>query len=174
MTGTTASRIAIRDGKIIWHVQTTPASSLGGIMTGAWEVEDPTPLLHDAVLLPVSGDDAVPGVPTTSLELIADAVHEEVLRLRQVVKEQVENNPSLKVLRIQDVVRPDPEELAQSFTGEPEARKAWSYAMAVAELVQQWAGLESQRRSRKYLQEDSGAEHRPLPVPTVSSGTAGK
>lgn len=174
MTGTTVSRIAIRDGKIIWHVQTTPASSLGGIMTGAWESEDPTPFLHDAVLLPVSADDAIPGVPSTSLDLLVDAVHREVLRLRQVVKVQVESNPSLKALRIPDVVRPDPEELAKSFTGEPQARRAWSYAMAVAELVQEWAGLESQRRSRKYLQEESGAEHRAMPVPTVSSGVAGK
>ncbi len=174
MSGDQPSRIAVRDGSIIWHVQVTPASSFGAIMTGAWKVEDPTSLLNDAVLLPVSAEDAVVGVPTTSLEMIVDACHQEVVRLREVVKAQVEKNPSLTALRIEDVVRPDPEELALSFSGEPEARRAWSYAMAVAELVQQWTVMESQRRSRKYLQEESGAELRPMPVPTAPLGLLSK
>lgn len=154
---------------VLWHVQTAPDAP-AGLLSGAWILsgDDVDPerladLLRDTVVLPV-GETDPGGHPATSLGRVHEAVGEEMARLRAHGKAQQETNKSLKLPRFDALVAPDTVELAESFRGEESAREAWSHATALADLVEQWHGVEAQRRSRKYLQEQFGAEVRPLPL----------
>ncbi|KQB87152.1 hypothetical protein [Corynebacterium lowii] len=135
------------DATVVWHVQTTVGDT--AVMSGAWIVEDPTDLLVDAVQVS-------PG--PKAVEELAEAIAAERERVREAASE------AIKGLRLDPLVVPDLDVLADTYQGEPMAQRAWVTATALAQLVQQWHTLETQRRSRKHLQEVFGKEIRPLPL----------
>ncbi|KQB84569.1 hypothetical protein [Corynebacterium oculi] len=132
---------------VVWHVQTTVGDT--ALMSGAWIVADPTDLLVGAVRV-------TPGEET--VRELARAINAERERIREACAETVTG------LRLDPLVEPDLDQLSASYQGEPAARRAWVTATALAQLVQQWHTLETQRRSRKHLQEVFGKEIRPLPL----------
>lgn len=147
----------------VWHVQTSPdAPSASGILSGAWllgpgEVDperlgDLTAHTH---VLDTDGD---------GLTVILRGVEKQLAEYKAAAKAAKEANPQLTLPRFDAPPTPDVEQLADAYRGAPEGRVAWAYATAVAELVEAWHTIESQRRSRKYLQEQFGAETRPLPL----------
>lgn len=135
------------DTTVVWHVQTTVGDT--AVMSGAWIVADPADLLVDTVQVS-------PG-PEVVRELAA-AMNEERERIRAACEGTVTG------LRLDPLVVPDLDQISATYQGEPAARRAWATATALAQLVQQWHTLETQRRSRKYLQEVFGKEIRPLPL----------
>ncbi|MCH6197290.1 hypothetical protein MHT86_07265 [Corynebacterium mastitidis] len=135
------------DATVVWHVQTTVGDT--AVMSGAWIVEDPADLLVGAVRVE-------PGAEV--VEDLARAISAERDRVREACEGAV------KGLRLDPLVVPDLGVLASAYQGEPIAQRAWVTATALAQLVQQWHTLETQRRSRKHLQEVFGREIRPLPL----------
>ncbi len=157
------------DTTVVWHVQTDPDTA-SGTLAGAWLVgpDDVDParfddLLVDTLVLPV-GDTDVGGREVVSLRGIADAMTRAVDEIKARAKAEKEANKTLTLPRLDAVALGDPAELAENFHGEEIGRAAWSTATALAELIGQWHTIESQRRSRKYLQEAFGADIRPLPL----------
>lgn len=158
------------DTTVLWHVQTRPDAP-AGVLSGSWilganEVapERMGDLLRDTVVLPVGETTLADECQTTTLRQIHDGIKAAVAEVRAYAKAAKENNKNYEAPRFEPVVLPDPGELADSFHGEESARHAWAHATALADLVEQWHAVESQRRSRKYLQEHFGAEIRPLPL----------
>ena len=144
------------DATIIWHVQTNPNGA--GVLTGAWITDDDEQadsLLRDADELPVGGG---------GLERIHQAIKDDIARLKAAAKAAKEANPSLTAPRFEAPGEPDVEKQADAFRGEEIARETWAHAVCAARLVEAWHSLESQRRVRKYLTEEFGADIRPLPV----------
>ena len=144
------------DATIIWHVQTDPNGA--GVLTGAWITDDKqqaASLLRDAHELLVGGD---------GLERIHQAIQDDITQLKAAAKTAKEANPSLTAPRFEVPAEPDVEKQAEAFRGEEIAREAWAHAVCAARLVEAWHSLESQRRMRKYLAEEFGADIRPLPV----------
>ncbi|AGS33710.1 hypothetical protein B841_01135 [Corynebacterium maris DSM 45190] len=144
------------DATIIWHVQTDPNGA--GVLTGAWITEDADDmdnLLSGTDQLPVGGD---------GLERIHQAIKDDIARLKTAAKAAKEANPSLTAPRFEVPGEPDVEKQADAFRGEEIARETWAHAVCAARLVEAWHSLESQRRVRKYLTEEFGADIRPLPV----------
>ncbi|MBC3186630.1 hypothetical protein H7347_08640 [Corynebacterium sp. zg-331] len=135
------------DATVVWHVQTTVGDT--AVMSGAWIVADPTDLLVGAVQV-------APG-PEAVSEL-ARAIDRE----RDAIRAACEG--TVTGLRLDPLMVPDLDQLAAAYHGESVARRAWVTATALAQLVQQWHTLETQRRSRKHLQEVFGREVRPLPL----------
>ncbi|MCZ9309876.1 hypothetical protein ACUY3K_02640 [Corynebacterium uberis] len=138
--------IAVVDGPVIWHVQTTGIDA--GILTGAWITEDPAvadSLLADAAAVIHPGDGTVERITATIEEALADYTRVDA------------------EARFAALDAPDTAELTQAYTGEPIAAQAWACATALASLISQWASYESARRARKKLQEAYGTEARELP-----------
>jgi len=147
----------------VWHVQTSPdAPSASGILSGAW-------LLGPADVDPGRLADLTAGTHVLEtggegLEEIRRGVKKQLAGYRAAAKAAKEANPQLTLPRFEAPPTPDVGQLAEAYHGAPEGRVAWAHAMAAAELVESWHTIESQRRSRKYLQEQFGAETRPLPL----------
>lgn len=150
----------------VWHVQTAAdGPSASGMLSGAWllgeggldlaKLED---LTAGATILPTDEDGL-------TLAQIHQGLVKQLAELKAAAKEAVAENSSLKLPRFEALSPPDVEKYRAAYRGEEEGRTAWSYAMATAELVEAWHGMESQRRSRKYLQAQFGADIRPLPLP---------
>ncbi len=135
------------EATVVWHVQTTVGDT--AVMSGAWIVADPTDLLVGAVQVR-------PGAE--AVRELAAAMNEERERIREACGDKVTG------LRLDPLVEPDLDQISAAYQGEPAARRAWVTATALAQLVQQWHTLETQRRSRKHLQEVFGKEIRPLPL----------
>lgn len=145
----------------VWHVQTAPDAP-AGVLSGAW-------LLGEGEVDPARLDDLTAGAYVLEaggdgLERIGGGVEKQRRAYQAAAKAAKEANPQLTLPRFDAPPTPDVEQLAAAYHGAPEGRLAWAYAMAAAELVAAWHTLESQRRSRKYLQEQFGAETRPLPL----------
>lgn len=167
---TTAHRvIAVVDKQeaatVVWHVQTDPAAP-AGVLSGAWVVgegevqaERLPDLLRDAVILSVAGEES-----QASLQQIHAGMTAALAQVRAHAKAEKEAGRNGDLPRFESLVLPDPEELKAGFHGTELAAAAWAHATALADLVEQWHTIESQRRSRKYLQEAFGAEVRPLPM----------
>ena len=119
----------------------------------------PTPSASDHAVLEQLGVDK-----QISVDAVIKAMEAELKRYKAVATEAKKNNPQLTLPRFEAIRTPDLGDITAGFHGEPEARDAWAYATAVAELVEQWNAIESQRKTRKYLQEEFGADVRPLPV----------
>lgn len=162
---------------VVWHVQTSPdAPSASGVLSGAWVLgaEEVAPgrladLLRGTVVLPVAevaaaAEELAPGRERTSLAGIAAAMKVSAEQVKQAAKEAKAANKALQLPALAPVNLPDPAELVENYHGEPIADRAWAYATAAAELVEQWHGLEGQRRGRRYLQERFGSAVRPLPM----------
>lgn len=151
------------DITVVWHVQTSPdAPSASGILSGAWllgagEV-DPDRLAD------LTADALVVHTGSDGLERIRRGVVRQLTEYRAAAKAAKEANPQLTLPRFEEPGEVDVEKLAESYHGAPEGRLAWAYATSAAELVEAWHTIESQRRSRKYLQEQFGAQVLPLPV----------
>lgn len=147
----------------VWHVQTDPdAPAASGMLSGAWLLgpgEVDASRLADLTVgthvLPTDGE---------GLRRIREAVESELTGLKAAAKAAKEANPQLTLPRFDTPADPDLGQLAEAYHGEPAGQTAWVHAMAVAELVEAWHTIESQRRSRKYLQEQFGAQTRPLPL----------
>ena len=151
------------DITVVWHVQTSPdAPSASGILSGAWllgagEV-DPDRLAD------LTADALVVHTGSDGLERIRRGVVRQLTEYRAAAKAAKEANPQLTLPRFEEPGEVDVEKLAESYHGAPEGRLAWAYATSAAELVEAWHTMESQRRSRKFLQEQYGAQVLPLPV----------
>ena len=130
---------------VVWHVQTAPDAAADA-------------LSGHAVLEQLGVDKRI------SVDAVIKAMEAELKRYKAVATEAKKNNPQLTLPRFEAIRTPDLDDITAGFHGEPEARDAWAYATAVAELVEQWNAIESQRKTRKYLQEEFGADVRPLPV----------
>lgn len=144
------------DATIIWHVQTDPNAA--GVLTGAWITENDTDtdsLLRGTDQLPVGGD---------GLERIHRAIKDDIAQLKAAAKAAKEANPTLTAPRFEQPGEPDVGKQTEAFRGEDVARDAWAHAVCAAQLVEAWHTLESQRRVRKYLTEEFGADVRPLPL----------
>ena len=162
---------------VVWHVQTAPDAAADAL-SGAWIFGDGTghsiaqaaDVVSGTVMLstPGTSDHAVLeqlGVDKQiSVDAVIKAMEAELKRYKVVAIEAKKNNPQLTLPRFEAIRTPDLDDITAGFHGEPEARDAWAYATAVAELVEQWNAIESQRKTRKYLQEEFGADVRPLPV----------
>lgn len=154
------------DTVVVWHVQTSAdGPSASGILSGAWILGDGEvdparldDLLTDATVLPTDGDGL-------TLEQIRQAIDDALAEITAAATAAKEANASLTLPRFTAPEQPDPAALAEAYRGEPVGRTAWTWAMAAADLVEAWHTIEGQRRSRKYLQEQFGAEIRPLPLP---------
>ncbi|MCS5478222.1 DUF6218 family protein [Corynebacterium sp. YIM 101645] len=148
---------------VVWQVQTAPDSP-SGIMSGAWllgpgEV-DPArmaDLTAGAHVLDVDGDGE-------ALRAIRVGVEKRLAEYKAAAKTAKEANPQLTLPRFDAPETVDLEQIATAYHGEPTGQRAWTYATALTELVEAWHTIESQRRSRKYLQERYGAEALPLPL----------
>ena len=126
---------------VVWHVQTSPdAPSASGILSGAWLLGAGE--VDPGRLADLTADAHVVHTGTDGLERIRRGVVTQLAEYRAAAKAA----------------------LAEAYHGAPEGRLAWAYATAAAELVEAWHTIESQRRSRKYLQEQYGAQVLPLPV----------
>lgn len=165
MSGHPVIVVVDRQGEttVVWQVQTSPDSP-SGIMSGAWllgpgEV-DPARLADLAAgahVLDVDEDGA-------ALRAIRAGVEKRLAEYKAAAKAAKEANPQLTLPRFDAPEPVDLEQLATAYHGEPAGQKAWTYATALAELVEAWHTIESQRRSRKYLQERYGAQTLPLPL----------
>lgn len=147
----------------VWHVQTSPdAPAASGLLSGAWLLGpgeiDPDrlgDLTADAHVLHTDGD---------GLAVIRAGVEKRLAEFKAAAKAAKEANPQLTLPRFEAPATVDLEQLAAAYRGEPAGRRAWAYATAVAELVEAWHTVDSQRRSRKYLQEQFGPDPLPLPL----------
>ena len=147
----------------VWHVQTSPdAPAASGLLSGAWllgpgEIAPDRlgDLTADAHVLRTDGD---------GLAVIREGVEKRLAGYQAAAKDVVEANPQLKPVRFDAPEAPDLEQLAAAYRGEPAGQRAWAHATAAAELVAAWHTIESQRRSRKYLQEKFGPDTLPLPL----------
>lgn len=165
MSGHPVIAVVDRQGEttVVWQVQTSPDSP-SGIMSGAWllgpgEV-DPARLADLTAgthVLDVDGDGA-------GLGAIRAGVEKRLAEYRSTAKAAKEANPQLTLPRFDAPETVDLEQIAAAYHGEPAAQRAWAYATALAELVEAWHTIESQRRSRKYLQEKFGPDTLPLPL----------
>ena len=165
MSGHPVIVVVDRQGEttVVWQVQTSPGSP-SGIMSGAWllgpgEVDPArlTDLTAEAHVLDVDGDGE-------ALRVIWAGVEKRLTEYRAAAKAAKEANPQLTLPRFDAPQPVDLGRLTTAYHGEPAAQRAWTYATALAELVEGWHTIESQRRSRKYLQERYGAETLPLPL----------
>lgn len=147
----------------VWHVQTAPdAPSAAGMLSGAW-------LLGPGEIDPQRLPDLIAGTHVLDTDgdgllVIGRGVEKRLAEYKAAAKAAVEANPQLKLPRFDTPEAVDLAQLATAYRGESAGQQAWSYATAVAELVEAWHTIESQRRSRKYLQEKFGAETLPLPL----------
>ena len=147
----------------VWHVQTSPdAPSASGILSGAWLLGAGE--VDPGRLADLTADAHVVHTGTDGLERIRRGVVRQLTEYRAAAKAAKEANPQLTLPRFEEPGEVDVEKLAESYHGAPEVRLAWAYATSAAELVEAWHTIESQRRSRKYLQEQYGAQVLPLPV----------
>lgn len=146
------------EGTVIWHVQTDHIAT--GILTGAWIATDE----QAATLLDGTTVVNLDGTGDTTLEGIRAALEADVATLKAAAKRAKAANSSLVVPRFDALPDTDPAELADGFHGEDIARDAWTYATALAELVEYFQQIESQRKSRKYLVEEFGEDTRPMPL----------
>lgn len=142
-----------RDADVVWHVHTAPDAP--GTLTGAWITDDGEPLLHGTVVLEVGSD---------QLDRMVAAVEQSVDELRARARNAKLASPSITLPRFDDLDRPDVAEIAETYHGEAAARDAWAHAVAVAQVVEYWHGVESARKMRKYLVDKGTAEARPIPL----------
>lgn len=147
----------------VWHVQTSPdAPSASGILSGAWLLG--VGEVDPGRLADLTADAHVVHTGTDGLERIRRGVVTQLAEYRAAAKAAKEASPQLTLPRFEEPGEVDVEKLAEAYHGAPEGRLAWAYATAAAELVEAWHTIESQRRSRKYLQEQYGVQVLPLPV----------
>lgn len=161
---------------VVWHVQLAPSSS-GDRLSGAWlvdaESEDAAGILRNVTsgcaVLQVSGElpqvasDAV-GTRRVDIAATVAGVRDEVATLRARAEEEKARpgKGSLTMPRFPAVE----EVVAVEFphVGKQAASGALAWARGLEELTETWAEIDSQRRRRRYLQGDAGAEPQPLPV----------
>lgn len=147
----------------VWHVQTSAdAPAASGLLSGAWllgpgEVEPDrlADLTAGAHVLTTDGE---------GLRVIREGIETQLTRYKAAAKAAKEANPQLTLPRFDAPETVDLTRLTTAYHGEPAGQRAWTYATAVAELVDAWHTIESQRRSRKYLQEKFGPDPLPLPL----------
>lgn len=148
---------------VVWHVHTSAdAPAAAGLLSGAWllgpgEVDPDrlADLTAEAHVLPTDGD---------GLRVILEGIEKQLARYKAAARAAKEANPQLTLPRFDSPEPLDLTQLATAYHGEPAGQRAWAYATAVAELVDAWHTIESQRRSRKYLQEKYGPDTLPLPL----------
>ena len=165
MSGHRVIAVVDKQGEMtaVWHVQTSAdAPAASGLLSGAWLLGpgeiDPARLVDltaGAYVLDTGGD---------GLRVIREGVEKRLAGYQAAAKDAVEANPQLKPVRFAAPEAPDLEQLAAAYRGEPAGQRAWAHATAAAELVAAWHTIESQRRSRKYLQEKFGPDTLPLPL----------
>ncbi|QGU03513.1 hypothetical protein [Corynebacterium comes] len=165
MSGPRVIAVVDKQGEMtaVWHVQTSPdAPAASGLLSGAWllgpgEIDRYrlADLTADAHVLDTDGD---------GLRVIREGIEKQLAEFKAAAKAAKEANPQLTLPRFDAPETVDLDVLATAYHGEPAGQRAWAYATAVAELVEAWHIIESQRRSRKYLQEQFGAEALPLPL----------
>lgn len=147
----------------VWHVQTAPdAPSAAGMLSGAWLLGPGE--INPQRLPDLTADTHVLETDGDGLQVIGAGIEKHLAEYKAAAKAAVTANPLLKLPRFDTLEAVDLAQLATTFRGESAGQKAWAYATAVAELVEAWHAIESQRRSRKYLQEKFGAEILPLPL----------
>ena len=147
----------------VWHVQTAPdAPAASGRLSGAWllgpgEVDPDRigELLAGTHVLDTEGE---------GLRMIRAGVDRRLAEFKAAAKAAKEANPQLTLPRFEAPEPIDPGQLTAAYRGEPAGQRAWVHASEVADLVEAWHTIEGQRRSRKYLQEQFGAETLPLPL----------
>jgi hypothetical protein len=165
MSGHPVIAVVDRQGEmtVVWQVQTSPGSP-SGIMSGAW-------LLGPGEIDPARLGDLTAGTHVLDVDedgeglgAIRAGVEKRLAEYKAAAKAAKEANPQLTLPRFDAPEAADLTQLATAYHGEPAGQRAWTYATALAELVEAWHTIESQRRSRKYLQEQYGAETLPLPL----------
>ena len=123
---------------VVWHVQTAPDAAADAL-SGAWIFGDGTGHSIAQAADVVSGTVMLPTPGTSDHAVLEQLGVDKQISVDAVIKAMEAELKRYKVV-------------------------AWAYATAVAELVEQWNAIESQRKTRKYLQEEFGADVRPLPV----------
>ena len=149
----------------VWHVQTSPdAPSSAGALSGAWLLgaDDVDP----GRLADLTAGAHVLHTGTDGLERIRAGIEKHLAEIRAAATAAKKAHPQLTLPRLEAPAPVGVETLAETYHGDPAGRTAWAYATAAAELVEAWHALESQRRSRRYLQEQFGTQTRPLPLET--------
>lgn len=165
MSGHRVIAVVDKQGEMtaVWHVQTSAdAPAASGLLSGAWllgpgEIAPDRlgDLTADAHVLRTDGD---------GLAVIRAGVEKRLAEFKAAAKAAKEANPQLTPPRFEAPATVDLEQLAAAYRGEPAGQRAWAHATAAAELAAAWHTIESQRRSRKYLQEKFGPDTLPLPL----------